>query len=315
MKRMIKQLLPAPMLSYALGVKTRLTQRRESILDRRRYERFSAPDDSAASVRLSDRQLETQLTKDYHRVEKGLALNDPRRPFGAAVLGRLDMLLPLADARGVDDEYVAYARSARVALLDWNESGAVSAEVSPVRDDVEREIGAEGFFASRRSIRDFDPRPVPEGLLTEAVRLAIHTPSVCNRQSWRVRFYTDADDKASVLSYQNGNAGIGDVPVVALVTVDARLSAGVGERNQPWIEGGLFSMSLVWALHSLGVDSCMLNMSQPNNVTTALRAKMGIPEYELIIMQIAVGYGRDGHRVARSPRRATSEVMIKQKKA
>ncbi len=251
------------------------------------------------------------MTKDYHGVEKGLSLREPRRPFGKAVMERLDMLIPAAEAQGVSAGFLAHAHSARTALLEWNSTGARTEHLSPVREEAERGIeNPAQFFTSRRSVRDYDSRPVSPDVLQEAVSLAINTPSVCNRQAWRVRFYTDDADKAAVRSFQNGNSGLGEVPVMALVTVDAGLFAGVGERNQPYVEGGLFSMSLVWALHSLGIDSCMLNMCQPNRVLSNLRSRLNIPENELVIMLVAIGHGREGHRVARSPRRTTSEVLL-----
>lgn len=303
-KKTIKRLIP-------VGILSRLEHAREFSLDRKRYLRNSAPSDTGASVRLEGRNLEAQITKDYHRVEKGLALRYPKRPFGAAVLNRLDMLIPVAEAKGEAAKYVSFAQSARTALLEWNEGMAVAEDVSPVRvasagstDDVRK------FFSTRRSTRDFDDRAVSLDDLIEAVELAINTPSVCNRQAWHVRFQLDREDIVQSLAFQNGNTGFTEnIPALAIVTVDTRLFAGSGERNQGWIEGGLFSMSLVWALHGMGLDSCMLNMSLPNRHTDALRKELGIPDNELIIMMIAIGYGREGHRVARSPRRDIAEVI------
>ncbi|MEV8000931.1 nitroreductase family protein [Pseudarthrobacter oxydans] len=303
-KKTIKRFIPVSLLS-------RMEHAREFSLDRKRYMRNSAPSDDQASVRLGGRNLEAQLTKDYHRVEKGLALRDPKRPFGVGVLQRLDMLIPVAEVSSESANYVSFAQSARSALIEWNEGMPVMEDVSPVRkatvggiDDLRE------FFGTRRSTRDFDERAVSLDDLVEAVELAINTPSVCNRQAWHVRFQLESEDIVRSLAFQNGNSGFTEnIPALAIVTVDARLFAGSGERNQGWIEGGLFSMSLVWALHGMGLDSCMLNMSLPNRRTDALRKEMDIPDNELVIMMIAIGYGREGHRVARSPRRNVAEVI------
>ncbi|WP_248759149.1 nitroreductase family protein [Pseudarthrobacter sp. SSS035] len=310
-KQAMKRIVPAPLFRQLRNMRNRAEQRREALLDSQRYVQYSAPDDGGVTADLTGRHLEAHMTKDYHGVEKGMSLRDPRRPFGNSVMERLDLLIPAAESQGVAGGFLEHAHSARTALLDWNESGVIDDALSPVRPEVSRGIESpEQFFTSRRSVRDYADRPVAPEVLAEAVRLAINTPSVCNRQAWQVRFYTEAADKSAVRDFQNGNSGLGGVPVMALVTVDSRLFAGVGERNQPWIEGGLFSMSLMLALHGLGVDGCMLNMCQPNSVMDALRRKMGIPEHELVIMLMAVGYGREGHRVARSPRRATDEVLL-----
>ena len=220
------------------------------------------------------------------------------------------MLIPVAEQANPGAPYLGAARRARAALLDWNQGIGIDDDVSPPRSPAERGISdPEAFFGTRHSVRDYKTLPAPGELLTRAVELAINTPSVCNRQSWHVRFYSDPADVTSVLQFQNGNVGMRPVPTVALVTVDTQLFGGIGERNQGWIEGGLFSMSLVWAMHSLGLDTCMLNMSARNETTDRLRKHLDIDDGELVIMMIAVGYGRDGHRRARSVRRSTDEVL------
>lgn len=274
--------------------------------DRRRYRRYSAPDDWAATPSMSARNIEAQLTKDYHRVEKGLALAEPKKPFGIAVRRRLDYLIPSAP----QEAFREYAITARAALNEWNESGAWSTEISPRATTThDRLASPEVFFNSRHSVRDFADQPVDIDLLSRATELAIHTPSVCNRQSWMVRYLTSQPLIQSALRHQNGNAGMQVVPALALITVDSRLFTGPTERNQGFIEGGLFAMSLGWAVHALGLDSVMLNLSISRQRMARLRAALDIPDHELVIMMMAIGQGRNGHRVARSPRRDVAEVM------
>jgi nitroreductase len=150
---------------------------------------------------------------------------------------------------------------------------------------------------------------VPDSQVQEAVSYAINSPSVCNRQSWKVRVYSDAVGVETALSFQNGNKGFGAVPAVAIITSDLKLFSGPGERNQAWIEGGIFGMSVVWALHALRIDSCMLNFSEGNRQGDALRRSLDISDSEVIVMMIAMGYGAEGVRVARSPHRSIDEIL------
>lgn len=310
MRDIIRRLLPARLARAARGAQARLSMYVEFAKDQRRYQLAAAPADNAVSRRAHPRHLEAQITKDYHRVEKGLALRQPKRPFGTAVEERMNLLLPVAERAPSQSAYLHHALTARDALSVWNDVGTVDPEISPVRPGGRNEQGdVRSFFESRHSVRDFSDRELDETVIASAVELAINSPSVCNRQAWHVRVYREPTDVRRVLSFQNGNRGFGHVPAVALVTVDARLFTGVEERNQGWIEGGIFSMSLVWALHGLGVDSCMLNMSIKNKRGKALRSALNVGENELIIMMIAMGYGRDGHRIARSPHRAIEDVL------
>ncbi|WP_083882919.1 nitroreductase family protein [Brevibacterium senegalense] len=304
----IKKSLPSPIVDWVYRKRMKLRIAQEFAKDFRRYVNNAAYEDKVIPSHMTARAVEVQGTKDYHRVEKGLTLPEPKRPFGAAVGERLDQALHLVPQ---DASLFTYMASAREALSVWNEDGTITDSVSPFpqRSHSLSEADVRAFFESRHSVRHFDAnRPVEPGLLEDAVQLAQSTPSVCNRQSWHVRFIVDSAKKAAARSNQNGNAGFGEIPVLAVVTTDSRLFAGPGERNQAWIDGGLFAMSLTWALHGLGLATCMLNMSVSNKKADALRRDLGIGAHEVIIMQIAIGYAHEQHRVARSPRRMPTEV-------
>lgn len=314
MKSSIKRVLPPRLVSFGQESRAKLRRYRERRevsrefqRDAKRYARFMLVSDGLVHREITGANLEAQLTKDYHRIEKGLALPNPRHPFGAVVRARIALLAGSADGT----PYVTHVDTARTALDEWNDTGVISEEIAPTAPSSAAPFeGVQSFFESRHSVRSFQNLPVAQALIDEAVTLAINTPSVCNRQSWRVRFYFDGDVER-VLQHQNGNAGFGHtVPVVALVTVDQRFFAGPTERNQGFIDGGLFAMSLVWALHGLGLGTCMLNLSLSSTAMTALRSEAGFGEDETAIMMIAIGHGQPGYRRARSPRRHLSEVRL-----
>ena len=51
-------------------------------------------------------------------------------------------------------------------------------------------------LARRRSVRDFDDRPIPDGVLEEAIRAAATAPSGAHVQPWRFVIVTDLDVRA-----------------------------------------------------------------------------------------------------------------------
>ena len=283
---------------------------REFILDFVRYARFSTPTGDSSFATLDADNHECQVTKEYHRIEKGLSLPQPRRPFGAEPSRRLRLLLNHAPSARTD--YTSYAAQALSALGAWNSEGSLDVDISPKYEASDR-LGpdrARPFFASRRSIRSYDmERPVDPDLLRDAVAMAINSPSVCNRQPWRVRFFNGAEAQ-EVLKLHNGSAAFASsVPVVGVVTVRTGLFSGAGERNQRWIDGGIFSSTLVWALHAVGFSTCMLNWSRSNSDTDRLRATAGISAEEDVIVLLAVGHAATDARVARSPRRRVESVF------
>lgn len=309
MRKYIKRALPQAWLDALYVKRMQRRTRREFRADAKRYLRFATPGDRVLSWSMPESYVTTQAIKDYHRLEKGLALASPKRPFGAAVEGRLRKLVPHLD-EGSDLHHAV--TTSLEALDSWNASGSIDEEVSPVglppiswpRESIR------DFFYSRHSVRNFDPnRTISVDDLFVAAEFAGRSPSVCNRQAWRLRLAVDATSVEHLLRHQRGNRGIDNIPALALVTVDSRLFSGSTERNQGWIDGGLYSMSFAWALHGLGIASCMLNMSLDNDASDRLRTEFQIPDNELIVMQIAIGYPRESHRYARSPRKSLSETV------
>jgi hypothetical protein len=138
----------------------------------------------------------------------------------------------------------------------------------------------------------------------------MRTPSVCNRQAWRVYVFTDDEDKRRVLQHQNGNRGFGDrISQLLVVTCDLSAFVTIGERAQAWVDGGMFSMSLVYALHFAGLGTCCLKAPNEIREDRALRRVCGIPDCEVVIMMIAVGHLIEEFAVAQSARRALEEVV------
>jgi nitroreductase len=168
----------------------------------------------------------------------------------------------------------------------------------------------ERLVSARHSVRNFAARPVPDDVITRAVRMAQQSPSVCNRQAWRVHVYTSADDRARVLRVQNGNAGFGHLAArVLVVSADTRAFVTSGERHQAYIDGGMFAMTLIYGLQAQGVASCCLNLSRYAVQDIAVHRACRIPASELLIMMIAIGYPPAEFQVARSARLAPEAVL------
>ncbi|WP_369202707.1 nitroreductase family protein [Streptomyces sp. PU-14G] len=63
------------------------------------------------------------------------------------------------------------------------------------RQAEERAETFHGLMERRRTVRDFDPRPLPEGVLEWAVRTAATAPSGAHVQPWRFVVLTDPERK------------------------------------------------------------------------------------------------------------------------
>ncbi|WP_435315028.1 nitroreductase family protein [Cellulophaga fucicola] len=168
----------------------------------------------------------------------------------------------------------------------------------------------ENFFLTRYSLREFSGEVVGDEIIERAMKLAMKTPSVCNRQAWHVYHSKDKQVIKEVLSYQNGNKPFGEKTTnLLIITADLRAFFSGFEHYQHWIDGGLFSMSIMYALHSLGLASCPLNWSQTPKRDKALRKAIDIKPYETVIMMVAFGYPDDSNKVCSSARRPLEEVF------
>ena len=277
-----------------------------------RHIKYAGPNDLLVGNRLSGANLEAQLIKDYHRVEKGLALRNPRRPFGSEVEARMTALLARRD--GISVTTRLRAEQALKGLRAWNELGERVDVIAPrltsayegIAEDMSPE---ERFLVSRRSVRDFSSQRVDVGLIRRAVSIASNSPSVCNRSAGRVHIFR-GKSATKILSFQNGNSGFREsVDTVAVLTVNRAYFLGGTERNQPWIDGALFAMTFVYGLHAQGLATCMLNWSVSARQSVKLRKFAGISPSEDIICMVAIGIAHPGARVARSPRTHVESLL------
>ena len=298
-----------------LRVRHEIVALREVLLDGWRYQRATTPKRRATSQETRGDQHEARLTMDYHRIEKGLALPQPKQPFGAAVRERMVDLLAETPPPNSEGRYVELAEQAVSALDQWNAEGEIESSVTPLLSDPFAGISPDEairFFGSRHSVRNYDPSRVPStSELADGVALASNTPSVCNRQAFRVHFYRDRDEIDAILRIQNGATAFAQtVPALGVVTARRAMFVGPDERNQRWVDGGLFAMTLVWAFHALGLSTCMLNWALPNVSSNRLRELAGIPNGEDIVVLIAIGHAAEGARVARSEKRSIDDLGI-----
>lgn len=280
--------------------------------------------------------LQAQIVKSYHRIEKGLALQTPRPGFGADAIEHL-----IADIteytrlygadnvirRGIDtlQEYLAFntrmeatvptavlqvlATHAAIFNTGAHAEGGTRA-VSRETIVAEAQIALESFVKCRHSVRQFAAVPVDEALIEKAVRLAQCSPSVCNREAGRVFLVSERTRIDGLLRFQNGNRGFGeqaDKLLVITASLDCFLT--VGERYQCWIDGGLFAMTLIYALHAQGLGTCCLNWSVEPDVDTAFKQAAGIAPGQAVVMLLAVGHLPADFRVAMSSRRPLHEVL------
>lgn len=151
---------------------------------------------------------------------------------------------------------------------------------------------------NRISVRDYSTVDVDDTYIFDSIKIAMKSPSVCNRQAWRIHLIKDVDLLERVLTLQGGFKGNGkNLKKLLLVTVDLRYFSNVHERNQGYIDGGIYLMSLVYALTYNGVATCILNAMFNIKREKEIRKAISLDESEIMIGFIALGNYPDVFKV------------------
>ncbi len=308
LRKTLRRLLPIQLRHEVIAL-------REILKDGWRYQRATNEGARWSRRESHGEQHEARLTMDYHRIEKGLALPAPKQPFGAGVKERMLLLLRQRSNPESTGRYIQLSEEALAALDRWNASGEIDDTVTPVLEQDPAALDqrtADFFFNSRHSIRNFDLNKVPTlDELLHGVALARNTPSVCNRQAFRVHIFRERAHIDEILRIQNGATAFAHtIPALGVVTARRAMFVGPDERNQRWVDGGLFAMTLVWAWHAVGLSTCMLNWALPNSSSDKLRRLADIPHGDDIVVLIAIGHTSPRARVARSEKRSLDDLVI-----
>jgi len=283
----------------------------------------------------SKKSLRAFLIKQYHIVEKGLSLPEPRLAFGRPKIQLLmDKCSLYVEKYGEDDltetikacllEYVDFNKKNEVDITDdffkrvinfsknardvRKQGGTI--DVSKSELEIKTAIDFESFVKSRFSIRDFDTKELEISKIQKAVEIAKYAPSVCNRQSWAAHVFTKKEEILELLRIQGGSNGFTEsINKLVIITTDTR-SFTTLESNQVFVDGGLFAMNLVLALHSQGIGGCCLNTCFPYTMEKKVKKIGGIPKNERLIMMMGIGNLKESYKVAISKKKDIDEVLF-----
>ena len=274
-------------------------------------------------------KMQYTLLRENHVIEKGMSMRSPRRGFGQEkviqLLGRLEKYDVLYGNQ--DKEFLSYPLSTIKTYIAYMEQGGV--DMCSIKglynrlagripaSDIQIHAGVEvltkeeiltncdksfeSLLYSRHSIRYFSSVPVEKAIILRALRMAQRTPSACNRQAWKTHVFGGAES-VELMKWQGGCRGF-EEELKQSILVTANLKAFLSyEVHQAYVDGGLYAMNLMNALHSLGLGciplSCGFEYEKLDGLT-----RFGIPANEVPIVLIAFGHLPDVCKVAVSARK------------
>lgn len=281
-------------------------------------------------------QLVSRVMYNVHSLEKGLSRNrDLRLGFGHKRLADLNDALVVYTLKGYDQCAYAYVEGLSV-IQRYKELHAAgqfdvgfleeiispeflnpeanfgAAGTKPVRKTDKKKNSEKNFYElaqGRSSVREFSGEPIDTTKVESALSNAAKTPSVCNRQGWRAHWVENKELARQVLKHQRG-FGYPQMPEVLLaITVSNNTFLSPVERNQAFVDGGLFAMSVMYGLEHEGLAAVPLNACMYYKDQKAVRALLHMDDSEMIIMFIAVGEFMDESVVPISDRKSSIEYI------
>ena len=331
MKKILLKIIPAVLLRYYRKYKAYISLVSAYKSDLKRYMAYSA----SYQTDLDETMLLGRIIANAHVIEKGLSFKEIKIGFGRDRVLELFRLIDLYIDSGfmienkmlksslsIIEEYILFHKSKQYNIeeiekkyLSYNVpkissyGGVYEFQKQELIDKSKEDF--ETFAQYRFSVRNYSEEKVNMDLVMKAIKLAQKSPSVCNRQSTRVYIVNDKDKKREILDIHQGNRGFGHLAdTLIIISSDLRVFYGESERNQPFTDSGLFSMSLMYSLFYYGLASCPINWNVDKKNDESLRKIVSIPENEQIIMIITVGNFPKQLSVAKSQRLDTNQIAV-----
>ena len=272
-------------------------------------------------------KLHTDLAIRTHALEKGMSIGSVRIGFGQpkalALLDDLQHYLSLggektfvgescsiinkyilfneqigANMTNVKSKLHEFCETNDISLSDMGGIYVLDKHTTNLRSKDSFNI----FSQSRFSGRDFGSERIPLARIEKALALAEKTPSACNRQSWKIYVYADNILRNRMFSLQGGCKGFSeDMQYAILICGDIR-GYNINELSQVYVDGGIYAMNLLYALHFEDVAAIPLTMAHKQNMIKRIKREMGLPENEMPILLVGVGSYKESYKVAVSQR-------------
>lgn len=277
-------------------------------------------------------QFEASITKLYHSVEKGLSYQEYKAGFGKQNIEKL-----ILSMRQYADKYNANAFFYQTALsvlwqyIDKNrEYGLIDEELEKTVRSLSgepndkggvisvsnpgptvRTLGYKDFVESRHSIRQFSNEPVNVEVIRQAIELAQFTPSACNRQGWKCKVVSDKELIKKLMANQNGNRGFGEgIDKLVVIVSDLHYFSKGREVYQAFIDGGMYAMNMLHALHYCGIGTIPLSASLTTEQEENVRKLLKMEDSEILIMFVGCGNYPEGEILTTRSERRSPEVEI-----
>ncbi|PLV57352.1 nitroreductase family protein [Thermotoga sp. SG1] len=139
----------------------------------------------------------------------------------------------------------------------------------------------------RRSIRKYQKKDVPDELVKEVIRAAMHAPSACNQQPWHFVVIKDAETRKKVAEIHPHAKMILEAPVAILVCGDPSLEKCKGF----WVQDCSAAVeNLLLRAAELGLGAVWCGVYPREDRVKSFQKLLGIPDHVIPFALVPMGY-------------------------
>ena len=146
------------------------------------------------------------------------------------------------------------------------------------------------LIASRASVRDFLPDPIPEEILKEILEAGRLAPSAQNRQPWRYLVFTD-NARIKKLALNCGLIGLSNffiskVPCLIIASADSARNVRINHQDYYLVDTAISFQQMVLTAWSHGIGSCWLAAFSEKK----LKSHLHMPKSWRVVAMAPFGY-------------------------
>jgi len=207
-------------------------------------------------------------------------------------------------------EVIEKAYSEFQKLVDFKNNNLPSTYLANER--IQSKITIDDFFElnkQRRSIRYYQNKEVPREKVEEAIKIALQSPSACNRQPFSFRVIDDPSMLKTAASLPMGATTFSDnIPMMVFIIGDLSNYFDERDKHLIYIDGSLAAMCFILSLEIQGLSSCIINWSDIPKRNKRLKSFLNLKDWEQCVMSISIGYALPEGGVASSMKKDVETV-------
>jgi len=168
------------------------------------------------------------------------------------------------------------------------------------------------LIRTRRSIRSWQNKKIPEAAIEKLIEAATWAPSACNRQSVRYIVLEDEEQRMALVKLRE--KFLGRAPVLIFIGADIRNYYPEEVEIVPYLDAAVATQNLLLMAHAIGLGAVMVKCTnvdikmdatwsgglERRKAVSEMYSKLNLPDYFLPVAIVALGYPK---RIPKAPPR------------